>query len=441
MNLKDKKYLVVGLGKTGISTARFLLSKGAKVVISDSRAEFEHKQELEEFKNSGVMIELGGHTDKVFLWADTIVLSPGVPYTIPQVQHALRSGIEVISEIELASKFIDKSIIAVTGSNGKTTTTTMIYNILKSSGLKVFLGGNIGTPLIDIAGSKQQFDYILIELSSFQLQGIKDFKPYIAVCLNIYPNHLDHHKDLSEYINSKTKIFSNQTTQQIAVINKDDSILRDRLEQIKAKIITFGHDAGADAHYQGFVVSYEGDDYDLSKWKLIGKHNIENAMASIIACRLVGCDTQVIKNSILEFNSLPHRIEYVREYKNARFFNDSKSTTPHSTLKALEAFDPPVILIAGGRDKGLDYSVFKEQVANKVKQLILMGEASSKIKDIYENEVALQVVSSLDSAVQQAVSSLEKGDTILFSPACSSFDMFNSYEERGRKFKEIVQCL
>ncbi|MCH6574926.1 MAG: hypothetical protein IH795_06945 [Bacteroidetes bacterium] len=213
------------------------------------------------------------------------------------------------------------------------------------------------------------------------------------------------------------------------------------LLKIKAKIITFGHDAGADAHYQGFVVSYEGDDYDLSKWKLIGKHNIENAMASIIACRLVGCDTQVIKNSILEFNSLPHRIEYVREYKNARFFNDSKSTTPHSTLKALEAFDPPVILIAGGRDKGLDYSVFKEQVANKVKQLILMGEASSKIKDIYENEVALQVVSSLDSAVQQAVSSLEKGDTILFSPACSSFDMFNSYEERGRKFKEIVQCL
>jgi len=441
MNLKDKKYLVVGLGKTGISTARFLLSKGAKVALSDSRADVGYKQEVDEFRKQGVMTELGGHTDKVFLWPDTIVLSPGVPYTIPQVQHALKSGIEVISEIELASKFIDKPIIAVTGSNGKTTTTTMICNILKSSGLKVFLGGNIGTPLIDIAGSDEQFDYILLELSSFQLQGIKDFKPYIAVCLNIYPNHLDHHKDFSEYISSKTKIFSNQTTQQVAVVNKDNSILMDRLEQIKSNIITFGHDAGADAHCQGFVVSYEGDDYDLSKWKLIGKHNIENAMASIIVSRLIGCDTQVIINSILEFNSLPHRIEYVREYKNARFFNDSKSTTPHSTLKALEAFDHPVILIAGGKDKGLDYSVFKEQVANKVKQLILMGEASSKIKDIYENEVALQVVSSLDSAVQQAVSSLEKGDTILFSPACSSFDMFNSYEERGRKFKEIVQCL
>jgi UDP-N-acetylmuramoylalanine--D-glutamate ligase len=164
-------------------------------------------------------------------------------------------------------------------------------------------------------------------------------------------------------------------------------------------------------------------------------------MASIIVGRLIGCDTEVIKNSIVEFNSLPHRIEYVREYKNARFFNDSKSTTPHSTLKALEAFEPPVILIAGGKDKGLDYSVFKEQIANKVKRLIVMGEASSKMKDIYENKVPLQVVGSLDSAVEQAVLSLEQGDTILFSPACSSFDMFNSYEERGRKFKEIVQCL
>jgi UDP-N-acetylmuramoylalanine--D-glutamate ligase len=441
MNLKDKKYLVVGLGKTGISTARFLLGKGAEVAVSDSRAHVGYEKELEEFKRNGVKIELGGHTDKTFLRPDTIVLSPGVPFTIPQVQHAQDKGIEVISEIELASYFLSKPIIAVTGSNGKTTTTTMIYNILKASGLRVFLGGNIGTPLIEIAGSDAQFDYILIELSSFQLQGIKDFKPYIAVCLNIYPNHLDHHKDLSEYITSKTKIFSNQTENEIAVINNDDSILTGRLEQIKSKIVTFGKDIEADAHYEESVVSYEGDDYDLRKLKLVGKHNIENAMASIIVGRLIGCDTEVIKNSIVEFNSLPHRIEYVREYKNARFFNDSKSTTPHSTLKALEAFEPPVILIAGGKDKGLDYSVFKEQIANKVKRLIVMGEASSKMKDIYENKVPLQVVGSLDSAVEQAVLSLEQGDTILFSPACSSFDMFNSYEERGRKFKEIVQCL
>ena len=441
MNIKDNKYLVVGLGETGISTARFLLGKGAKLAVSDSRADVGYKQELDEFQKSGVMIELGGHTEKTFLWADTIVLSPGVPFTIPQVQNALNEGIEVISEIELASKFIDKPIIAVTGSNGKTTTTTMIYNILKSSGLKVFLGGNIGTPLINIAESDSQFDYILLELSSFQLQGIKDFKPYVAVCLNIYPNHLDHHKDLLEYVTSKTKIFANQTTNDIAVVNNDDAILKGQTETIKSKMVTFGKGSDSDAHYEEFVVSYGGYDYDLSDLKLVGKHNIENAMASIIVSRLIGCDPEIIKRSVLEFNSLPHRIEYVREYKNAKFFNDSKSTTPHSTLKALEAFEPPVILIAGGRDKGLDYSVFKEQVARKVKQLILMGEASSKMKDIYENEVPLQVVSSLDGAVQQAVLSLVQGDTILFSPACSSFDMFNSYEERGRKFKEIVQCL
>ncbi len=387
------------------------------------------------------MTELGGHTEKTFLSADTIVLSPGVPFTIPYVHMAIDRGVEVISEIELASKFITKPIIGVTGSNGKTTTTTMIYNILEASGFRVFLGGNIGTPLIDIAGNDSGFDYILLELSSFQLQGIKDFKPYIAICLNIYPNHLDHHKDFSEYVESKTKIFANQTPDDIAVINRDDPALMEHLKHIHSKIITFGKDSQADAHYESYMVYYEGQEYDLSDLKLVGRHNIENAMAAIIEGRLLGCNPEVIKSSIVDFSSLPHRIEYVREYKSARFFNDSKSTTPHSTLKALQAFAPPVILIAGGKDKGLDYSVFKDEIANKVKQLILMGEASAKMKDIYESSVPLEVVGSLDKAVEKAVMSLEQGDTVLFSPACSSFDMFSSYEERGRKFKEIVQCL
>lgn len=441
MNLKDKKYLIVGIGKTGISAARFLVGKGAKVALSDCSSKVGFEKELEEFKKLGVIIELGGHSEKTFEWPDTIVLSPGVPFTIAPVKHAQSKGVEVISEIELAFNFIDKPIIAVTGSNGKTTTTTLINNILKSSGLRVFLGGNIGTPLIDIAGCDDQYDYILLELSSFQLQGIKEFKPFIAVCLNIYPNHLDHHKDLNEYVTSKTKIFSNQTAHDIAVVNNDDSILKGQQEQLQSKILTFGSDINNDAYFIGSTVCYEEDEYDLSSIKLVGKHNIENAMVSIIVSRLIGCDKEIIKNSIIDFNSLPHRIEYIREYKNAKFFNDSKSTTPHSTLKALESFEPPVILIAGGKDKGLDYSVFKQQVEDKVKRLILMGESSAKIKDVYENKVPLEVVGSLDSAVEHAVDSIEHGDTVLFSPACSSFDMFNSYEERGRRFKEIVQSL
>ncbi len=441
MELKDKKYLVVGLGKTGIVTAKFLLGMGALVAISDSRTDVGYEDEIKTFRENGVMVELGGHTNKTFLWPDTIVLSPGVPFTIPFVQTAIENGIEVVSEIELASKYITKPIIGVTGSNGKTTTTTMIFDILEASGFSVFLGGNIGTPLIEIAGSDSSFDYILLELSSFQLQGIKEFKPYIAVCLNIYPNHLDHHKDFTEYVESKTKIFANQTENDIAVINADDPQLKEIPNKLNCRVVTFGKGSYADAYYEDFVVSYEGNDYDLSDLKLVGRHNMENAMVAIVVGRLLGSTPETIKHSIIKFNSLPHRIEYVREFKNARFFNDSKSTTPHSTLKALEAFDPPVILIAGGKDKGLDYSVFKDQVTDKVKQLILMGEASSKIKDIYKSSVPLQVVDSLDKAVEQAVESLEQGDTVLFSPACSSFDMFSSYEERGRKFKQIVQCL
>lgn len=441
MNIENRKYLVVGLGKTGIATAGFLLKKGAEVAVSDSRQDVGWSDELERFKGQGVIVELGGHTDATFDWADTIILSPGVPFTIPFVQRAIESSKEVISEIELASNFITKPVIGVTGSNGKTTTTTMIYNILVASGLKVFLGGNIGTPLIEVAESDSEYDYLLLELSSFQLQGIKEFRPHIAVCLNIYPNHLDHHKDLDEYINAKINIFNNQGAGDLAVLNADDAVLKEQAEKVKSHVLTFGLRKDSDACIEGHVIRCGESTYDLSALKLMGIHNMENAAAAILVTRALGCEKEIITNTILQFISLPHRIEYIRDYKNARFYNDSKSTTPHSTLKALEAFEPPVILIAGGKDKGLDYSIFKKQITEKVKRLIVLGEASAKMKDIYENCVPLTVADSLGSAVQQAANAAESGDTVLFSPACSSFDMFSSYEERGRKFKEIVQCL
>jgi len=441
MNIAGRKYLVVGLGKTGIATAGFLLRKGEKVAVSDSRQDVGWSEELQSFREQGATIELGGHTYASFDWADTIVLSPGVPFTIPYVQRAVDSGKEVISEIELASNFITKPVIGITGSNGKTTTTTMIYNILVASGLRVFLGGNIGSPLIEVAENDSEYDYLLLELSSFQLQGIRKFRPHIAVCLNIYPNHLDHHKDLEEYINAKTNIFKNQGTGDLAVINSGDPVLKEQAEKVKSHVLKFGSGKDNDACIEGHEIQYADNTYDLAAFKLMGKHNMENAAAAIIVTRVLGCEKEIITNTILQFSSLPHRIEYIRDYKNARFFNDSKSTTPHSTLKALEAFEPPVILIAGGKDKGLDYSILKKQITEKVKRLIVLGEASAKMKDIYESCVPLTVVDSLDSAVRQAALAAESGDTVLFSPACSSFDMFSSYEERGRKFKEIVQCL
>lgn len=441
MKLEKNKYLVVGLGITGIAVARFLLSEGVYVGVSDSSHATNLDQELHEFKSRGVKIELGGHSLDMFLWADTIILSPGVPFNLPIVRTAIESGKEVISEIELAYKFITKPIIAVTGSNGKTTTTTLIRNILKLSGYSIFLGGNIGTPLIQIAGNDSEYDYMLLELSSFQLQGIKKFKPYISVCLNIYPNHLDHHADFEEYVNSKMNIFLNQSSGDWAIINYADPYITKHRDRIQAKVLRFGYDDECDAWADGSLVSNEDHIYDLRNMKLVGKHNIENAMAAILVSRVLHCESSAIEENILVFNSLPHRIEFVAKYKDASIYNDSKSTTPHSTLKALQSFDTPVILIAGGKDKGLDYSVFKSEVIKKVKSLILVGESSDKIKSIYEECVPVTVVNSLNLAVSKALSEIDDSETILFSPACSSFDMFKSYEERGRVFKEIVQSI
>lgn len=439
MKLENNKYLVVGLGTTGIAVAKFLLSKGVEVGLSDSSPTNDLEDELNDFKSNGAKVELGGHSRDMFFWADTIVLSPGVPFNLPIVKSAIGSGKEVISEIELAYNFITKPIIAVTGSNGKTTTTTLIHNILQSSGYRVFLGGNIGTPLIKIAESDVDYDYILLELSSFQLQGIKNFKPHVSVCLNIYPNHLDHHAGFEEYVNSKMNIFLNQTSADWSVINDADPYITEHHECIKSKLHSFGYVQGCDAWADGSLVYHDGYRYDLGKMKLVGKHNIENAMAAILVCKILNCNSSVIEENILAFKSLPHRIEFVGKYKKASIYNDSKSTTPHATLKALQAFETPVILIAGGKDKGLDYSVFKSEVIKKVKSLILFGESSNKMKIIYEKCVPVTVVKSLNLAVSKALSEIDDSETVLFSPACSSFDMFKSYEERGRVFKEIVQ--
>lgn len=437
--LENKKYLVVGLGTTGISLADFLLSQGVEVGLSDSSDNLTMTEDIRRFSSKGVRMELGKHTEEMFLWADTIVLSPGVPFNLPLIKNAIDNGKEVISEIELAHKFISKPIIAVTGSNGKTTTTSLINDILQASGYNVFMGGNIGTPLIKIAGKDDVYDFILLELSSFQLQGIKLFKPFISVCLNIYPNHLDHHADLNEYVNSKMNIFINQTSHDWAVINNTDTMTLNNLDKIRAKLLRFGYDPGCNAWAEQNLVRTADNHYELKGMRLVGRHNIENVMAAILVCTTLNCDMAVIKDTIMKFESLPHRIEFVGKYKDASIYNDSKSTTPHATLKALQAFESPVILIAGGKDKGLDYSVFKSEVTKKVKSLILLGESSSKIKSIYEGYVPVTVVETLNNAVSKALSEIDDSETVLFSPACSSFDMFKSYEERGRVFKEIVQ--
>ncbi len=442
MELDKKKILMVGVGKTGFETVKFLLGKGAQIRVSDIAPLEKLPGEIIELGKKGVGIEAGFHRKESFLWADTVVLSPGVPFGIPPVQEALTQGVEVIGEIELASYFIKTPVVAVTGSNGKTTTCELIAAILAKGGKKVFLGGNIGTPLIKLAERDQGYDFIVLELSSFQIQGIKQFKPYIAAILNLSPNHLDHHTDFQEYVQSKMRLFLNQDGSDWAIYNADDELIVEYLPTLRSKKIPFGRDPMENGvFYDGRSVRLGEDSYDLSNMKLLGAHNIENAMAAIAVSRIAGCRPAQIEKEISEFNPLPHRIEFVRLFKGARFYNDSKSTSPGATVRALECFRSPIILISGGKDKGLNFDILKDEIRAKVKQLVLFGESRFRMQRQLGSYSDTSLASSLEEALDTAVGSISGDDTVLFSPACSSFDMYSSYEERGRVFKELVQRL
>jgi UDP-N-acetylmuramoylalanine--D-glutamate ligase len=442
MELGGKKILVVGLGKTGIQTVRFLLKKGADVRGTDITPIDELPEEARGFERMGVKVESGEHRVETFLWPDMVVLSPGVSFGLSPVKEATRKGIVVISEIELAWRFIKKPIIGITGSNGKSTTSTLIARVLEASGKRVFLGANIGTPLIQIAERDDEYDFLVLELSSFQLQGVSTFQPYVGVILNISPNHLDHHESLDEYIESKMKLFLNQTPDDWAIYKADDSVIKERSSMIKSKKIPFGKSLIDDGiFFDGTYVRLRDEVYDLRDMNLIGSHNIENAMAAIASTRVIGCEPELVEREVVKFTPLPHRIEFVRKIKGARFYNDSKSTSPGATLSALESFSAPIILMAGGKDKGVSYEVLKDEIRKKAKLLILFGESRFRMQKELGKEVETVLALSLEEAISKASAGLDTDDVVLFSPACSSFDMFASYEERGRKFKEIVQNL
>lgn len=442
MELGDRKMLVVGVGKTGIETVKFLLRRGARVTVSESSPLEKIAEQAGMLESWGVRCETGGHTRETFLAADTIVLSPGVPFGIPTVREAIESGIEVISEVELASRFIDKDkpVIAVTGSNGKTTTSTLIARILEKNGRKVFLGANIGTPLIQIADDCERYDILVLELSSFQLQGIETFRPGVSVILNVTPNHLDHHSSFDEYAESKMKIFSNQTEGDCCIYKADDEVIGKYVSRIRARKVPFGSGPlGNGIYYDGRGIKYGDDYYGLRGVKLPGYHNIENIMAAIAAATAAGCEPRLIREALVEFDPLPHRIEYIGDIKGAKFYNDSKSTSPDATLRALESLSPPIILIAGGKDKGVSFEPLRGTIENKVKLMVLMGESRFRMERDLGGKAAALLAASLEEAVEKTLENLAPGDKVLFSPACSSFDMFRSYEERGRRYKELVR--
>lgn len=444
MDLRGKQALVVGLGKTGFSTARFLLAQGARVTLNDIQEKIDIPKE---FIDRGVHVETGGHRIETFLAQDLIVVSPGVSFFIPPIIEAQGRGVEVISEIELAYRFLTAPLIAVTGTNGKTTTTSLIGRMFEQAGKKVFVGGNIGTPLIDCVLEGRDYDYIVAEISSFQLEGVRDFRPAVSVLLNVTDDHLDRHASFDEYLEAKARIFMNQKKPDSAVLNFDDIHVRARGDGIAADPFYFSTTARLEhgAYYNGtfhvYRKSREAMTFPVNDALLKGSHNKENMLAAASVGFLCGLPAETIRTALVIFSGLPHRMEFVDEVRGVSFFNDSKGTNVGACMKSLESLDPPLILIAGGKDKGGSYQPLRDLIVEKVKALILLGEAKQRIADELGGLVPTVITDSLEQAVAAAFARAARGDSVLFSPACSSFDMFQSYAHRGQCFRDLVKKL
>jgi len=445
MELKNKKVTVVGFGKTGKALCDFLLKKQAIITVNDKKPESQ-LEKVDIYKAQGVNFETGGHRPEIFLTSDLIVLSPGVP-PLPEILEVRNKGIKVISEIELAYQFLEGKLIGITGSNGKSTTTTLTYLILKNSGFKVHLAGNIGTPLISFVKRSRQDDFIITELSSFQLEFTENFRTDISVFLNISPNHLDWHKTLENYLQAKKKLFWHQLPGDIAIINRDDSNLWAWRKEKAVELYAFSrkHSVPRGCYLKDSTLWLKlGEELPVIKTsdiKLRGVHNQENVMAAILASYLAGANLSAIKKSVKNFQGLEHRLEEVRTIKGVLFVNDSKATTVDATIKAIQSFDQPIVLILGGRDKGGDFSPLRRALKAKVRKVLLIGEAREKIRKAIEGVCPIEEVFTFREVVQKGFQAARPGDVVLLAPACTSWDMFNNFEERGRLFKKEVRLL
>ncbi|MEW6616304.1 MAG: UDP-N-acetylmuramoyl-L-alanine--D-glutamate ligase [Thermodesulfobacteriota bacterium] len=448
MTIKDKKFLVVGLGKSGVACARFLRERGGVVTATDGKSIDDLGEDAQKLKDLGIRVDAGGHNIESFLECDLIVLSPGVPMSIEPVKEAKKRGIEVISEIELAYNFIKTPIVAITGSNGKTTTTTLVGQILKRADKEVFVGGNIGNPLIEYIELERETEYVVAEISSFQLEGIRSFRPKVAMMLNISPDHLDRYPSYEDYIAAKARIFLNQREGDFAVLNADDSVVSEMANSFKnVRKIYFSQkkrmNKGIYLDGNSIISEISGQKhcYSTEFFKIRGVHNIDNFMASIAAAEICGCNHGDIYEALNSFDGLEHRMEFVEEISGVKYYNDSKATNIGAVEKALESFKQPIILIAGGRDKGTGYESLNELVKRRVKKLILIGEAREIIFKSLGSMTQSLKADTLEEAVELAWLQSSNGDVVLLSPACSSYDMFNNYEERGEVFKATVRKL
>ncbi|MEA1967183.1 MAG: UDP-N-acetylmuramoyl-L-alanine--D-glutamate ligase [Thermodesulfobacteriota bacterium] len=463
MNIKDEKYIVVaGMGKSGLSIARFLKACGHNVVVTDIDP---LKKEIgRELEKEGIKTEIGFHKHETFENAEKIVTSPGIPLDIDCFQRARKNGVSVTGELDLFFEYIKIPVIAVTGTNGKTTVTTMITGMLKASGVKVFTGGNIGTPLVDYFLKKEKADVIVAEVSSFQLDTADFFKPDVALLLNITQDHLDRYHGFNEYQASKWSIFKNQTSKDTAIINSDLDMNETRINQIKSETLFFNLKTdktlsqvpgdsvvdvksstrikkGAVIEKDRIVIKESDQVIDISGIRLKGMHNKENIAAASLAVLALGGNVKGIESFLAKFTGLAHRIEYAGTINNIEYYNDSKATNSDAVIRALESFGNSIslILIMGGKEKNSDFTCLKQVVKKRVKKIIALGEAKEKIHDALGGICDFSYADSMEQVVDFASKSAVMGDTVLLSPACASFDMYKSYSHRGDDFVKYVK--
>ena len=452
MQIEGRKSLVLGAGRSGIASAKFLAERGAVVALFDKKDVTAWSENARALKEShGVGLVSGEIPSWLLDQIDLVVISPGVPTNTIPAKYVDRKDGEVIGEVELAYRFMKGKIVGVTGSNGKTTTTTLIGELLKNAGFTTLVGGNIGTPLVSLAEASDDKCWSVVELSSFQLETIKDFRPDVALCLNVTPNHLDRYESFLDYAAAKHRIFMNQTNEDVAILNADDEITSDWALGLKAKTVLFSVkrelESGLFLRGQDLICRSGGNETVLTKRSdifLRGIHNVENVLAALAAGLACGASAESMRDTVSEFKGVEHRIEFVADIDGVSFFNDSKATSVDATSKALEALsegEGKTVLILGGRGKNAPYSPLVSLIETSVRALVLIGEDADNIESQLKGITEIIRATSLEDAVKKCFEVAKPKDSVLLAPACASFDMFGSYEERGREFKSQVESL
>ena len=459
--LAGVRVTVVGMARSGVAAARLLQDAGALVTVADRKNRGELLGILGSLDQAAIRLVLGDDYESALSQAELVVISPGVPYRLEALERVRRRGVKVISELDLASRFLSAPILALTGTNGKSTTVTLIGKMLQESGKRVFVGGNLGTAISEAAvqslramkmGRPCPYDALVVEVSSFQLETVEQFHPWIAAILNVTVDHQDRYGSIDEYIAAKNRIFENQTPSDYALFNLDDARVAPLRRSARANVLGFTRTQTLPSNLAGgtyldrdrIMATIGGQMQEIcarSEVKVIGNHNVENAMVAATYALLSGCPLGIIRQVLREFPGLEHALEVVRERRGIRFINDSKGTNVDATLKALESIDQPIWLIAGGRDKGGDFSRLAPAIHQRVKRLVLIGEAAPLMANAMKEYQGIERAGTLREAVELAASEADAGDVVLLSPACASFDMFADYQDRGRQFKALVQSL